>query len=390
VQNQIRIVRVITRLILGGPTTHVALLKEGLPESVYEQILIYGTPGQGEECDLGRVKAGASSLLQVNELVSDIHLWKDFIALIKMWRFLNKFKPEIVHTHTSKAGAIGRAAAFLAGVPIRVHTIHGHIHNGYFKGLKYKIICFIEKFLNKITTQLICVSKQVSDEYCSQFHMADKSKVCVIPLGLEFDEIQKKAGKEAFDLKKKFDLPDTSILVGIVGRMIPVKNHKFLVQIAGEILKTREDIHFFVIGDGETREECEKLSRELNLEKNLHFLGYQKNIALLYPELDIVVLTSKNEGTPLTLIEAQSFGVPVVAADVGGVSETIVNGESGFLVELDQPKEFERCLIRLADDGRLRERMGSAGSVFVRKNFSKGKLINSIDQLYQKLLKVRK
>ena len=301
----------------------------------------------------------------------------------KLFLLIFKEKPNIIHTHTAKAGTLGRIAgllykSFVNRRCILVHTFHGHVLHSYFGKGKTKVFIWTERLLAKFTDRIIAVSSAIRNELL-QLRVGNSKKVIVIPLGLELDNFLTISSQNNSEIK-----------IGIIGRLAPIKNHLMFLKVIKKImhLNLQTPTKFIVVGDGELRESLENYAQSLGLDNIIEFRGWQRDLVNLYTNLDIVALTSLNEGTPVSLIEAMAAGRPVVATNVGGVKD-LVNGDRGFLVKLGDVDSFASALKCLIDDEKLRSRMGRSGREFVRNNFTKDRLIDDIKELYEELLKER-
>ncbi len=386
-----KIVRIIARLNIGGPAIHTVLLSSELNKtSLYKDILVCGKVKdcEGDMSYLAAEK-GLTPII-VPQLGRDISLYGDFLAFLKIYSILRREKPDIVHTHTAKAGALGRLAALCAGVPIRIHTFHGHVFDGYFSPIKAKAFLWIEKFLAFFTDRLITVSEKVRDEIVDKLKVAAGSKCVVVPLGFElqkFLECEKRKGS----FRKDIGVDEKTLLVGIVGRLVPIKNHVMFIDIAKEVLdkKIIPKIKFVIIGDGELRSFLESRSKELGIEKDIIFTGWERDLSSVYADLDVVALTSFNEGTPVSIIEAMASGKPVIATSVGGVADIVEDGKNGFLVKSNDRHEFSEKLIRLLQNEGEKVSFGKVGRERVRHKYSKDRLVKDIESLYEECGKER-
>ena len=384
----VKIVRIISRLNIGGPAIHTVLLSESLNRGGYKDILVCGSAGEseGDMSYLAREK-GVRPII-VAEMHRDISLWSDLKAFFKIYLILKREKPDIVHTHTAKAGTLGRLAAILAGVPIKIHTLHGHVLEGYFNPLKAKIFLFIEKFLALFTDRIITVSQRVKDDIVNRLKVTNGRKCVVIPLGFELDKFLE-CEKQKGVFRKELALDDETTLIGIVGRLVPIKNHRMFLN-AAKIIKEnagKYKVKFLIIGDGELRSELEAQARALDLAGDVIFTGWVKDLVSVYADLNIVTLTSLNEGTPVSLIEASASAKPVVSTAVGGVKDIVINNRTGFLVKSDDTGEFTEKLSELLANRDKAAELGSNGRAFVRNIFSKERLVKDIEDLYEECLK---
>ena len=379
---KIKIVRIISRLNIGGPAYNVKILSEGLPQN-YDTVLVTGKTDP-HEGDMSYVLGETNQVRYVYlpELGRNIHGVKEIVAFVKLFLLLRREKPDIVCTHASKAGFLGRTAAFFARVPVVIHTFHGHVFENYFGAIVSKLIIWTERILAKITTKIIAISDTQKEELAQKYKIAPPHKIHVARLGFDLTPFQKPPVQKEF-LVQKYGFPQNKFLIGIVGRLVPIKNHSYFFQAALEVLKTRQDVHFVVVGDGELRRHLLLEAMRLGIQSSVSFLGWQKELKSIYDVLDLVVLTSKNEGTPVSLIEAQACGKPVIATDVGGVKDIVFHGKNGFVIDANDPKRFANCMTKLLEDASLRAEMGSFGKDLVFENYTQTKLLHHMSQLYQ-------
>lgn len=392
-----KIIRIIARLNIGGPARNAVLLAEGLSgyphgnetasapissgsrnDDAWETVLVCGEVGEGEGDMMWLARENGIEPVIVPELGRELSFWDDWRAFWKIYRIICRERPDIIHTHTAKAGALGRMAACLCkvkGVKCKVvHTFHGHVLYGYFGKIKSWVFLWIEKILALLTDRIVTVSGSLKKEFVEEYRIAPEKKVQVVELGFELDDLLKLEPRENSDY----------VNIGIVGRLVPVKNHKMLFRIAKRLRENK--VKFIIIGDGELRLELEKYVRELGIEDIVEFRGWIKDVSEIYRDLDILVLTSLNEGTPVSIIEAMAAARPVVATDVGGVRDIVENGKSGYLVEPDNEEVFIEKLLDLIDDSSKRRMFGEYGRGLVKDRFSKDRLIKDMEGLYNKLL----
>jgi len=377
----IKIVRIIARLNIGGPAINVVLLSEGLKDDGFETTLITGRVEESEgDMSYFALEKGINPVI-VNELARSISPIKDIKALCKIYRIIRKEQPDIVHTHTAKAGVVGRMAAILAGVPVKVHTFHGHVFEGYFSSLATKVFIAIERFLGRFTDKVVAVSNSVENDVSMRYNIVSKDKVAVIQLGFELEKFFE-ADKNKGRLRQELGLGSDVLLIGIVGRLVPVKNHKMFLDVVKKV-----PAKFIIVGDGELRQELENYAAELGIRDKVVFLGWRRDLENIYVDLDVVCLTSLNEGTPVSLIEAMASARPVLATDVGGVRDIVKNNENGLLVQSNDVDGFNKALLSMLEDREKRLEMGRYGREFVNENFRKERLIKDTENLYKSLLK---
>jgi glycosyltransferase involved in cell wall biosynthesis len=405
-----KIVRIIARLNVGGPAKHVVWLSK-LRSEDWETLLVAGTVPPGED-DMGyfAMEQGVTPIF-VPEMSREISV-KDALTIWKLYQFFRRERPDVVHTHTAKAGTVGRVAGFfyrwftpatLLGRPRAchfVHTYHGHIFHSYYGRLKTRVFLLIEKALARlITDRIVVLSEQQRREINEEFGVGRADQFAVIPLGIDLGVFAgwKERG-QAF--RNEFGLGADEILVGIVGRLTAVKNHELFLRAAALFKTLRsgsgKSVRFLVVGDGGLRDTLEQQAHSLGLTHDVTFTGSRRDLAEVYPALDIVALTSRNEGTPLTLIEAMANARPVISTAVGGVVDLLrapieqSDGpfkvcQQGISVAPDDAQGFAAGLERLVNDAALRRETGARGLQFVANHYSKERLLKDIENLYLSL-----
>lgn len=395
--SQTRIVRIIARLNVGGPAKHVVWLTTALQDENYRSLLVTGTVPEGEE-DMSYFAADAGvTPLYIPEMSREISL-NDGVTVWKLYRLFLRERPNIVHTHTAKAGTVGRVAGFLyrwltpatlIGRPRSckfVHTYHGHVFHSYYGRGRTRLFLIVERLLARLVTdRLIVVSQQQGAEIGNDFRVGRKGQIKVIPLGLDLQVFADHASRRA-RFREELKINDETILVGIVGRLTEIKNHQmFLNSVARLSQDERRRMRFVVIGDGSLRGQLEDQARTLGLQSDVIFAGGRKDPEYFYPALDIVALTSLNEGTPLTLIEAMANARPVVATKVGGVVDLLDDGR-GICVPSGDEEAFASALSSLAFDRERQRELGARGLEFVGRVYPKERLIEDIKHLYEELM----
>jgi glycosyltransferase involved in cell wall biosynthesis len=384
-------------LNIGGPTIHTILLTTGLGKDRFKSILVTGKEEDREGDMLYLAQEKDVQPIIIPELSRKLNFHNDIIAFWKLFHLIKKEKPDIIHTHTAKAGALGRLAGLLYNLSsvfqllsrgrkrcIVIHTFHGHVLHSYFGKFKSRVFVWIEKILAIFTDQIIAVSESLRKELIT-LKIADPNKIITIPLGLELEKYLKLASN---DFREKQDRS-----IGIIGRLVPVKNHKMFLQVVKKIKDTVENskkIKFFIVGDGPLRSELESYARKLGINESVIFSGWIKDLEKIYAQLDIVALTSLNEGTPVALIEAQAAARPCVATNVGGVANVIEEKRSGILVSSQNIERFAQAIIDLLNKPDLMNIMGKHGRNMVREKFAKKRLLNDIENLYSKMFNVDK
>ncbi len=382
----VRVLRVIARLNLGGPAHHVAILTERLPAERYRTILVAGRVGAGEEELPSAVRAAGPDLVRLAALRPEIAPLHDLRALWALIRLVRRHRPEIVHTHTAKAGQLGRLAAWLApGVtPIIVHTYHGHVLEGYFGPLKQAFYRSLERAMARVTRRLIGVSQATVDDLV-RLRVAPRERFEVVPLGLDLDALLALPAGRSGDLRAELGLSDEEVLVVSMGRLVDIKRLDVLLEAVARARGAGAPLALALVGGGPLREELVALAARLDIGDHVRFLGYRTDVARILAGADVAALSSDNEGTPVALIEAAAAGLPLVATDVGGVSEVLTAG-SGTLVASGDDEALGKALAGLAFDPGLRARQGAAARAHVASRYTAERLVRDIDTLYASLL----
>ncbi|MDP6793712.1 MAG: glycosyltransferase [Anaerolineales bacterium] len=377
----IRVVRVIARMNIGGPAIHVGKLASGLARNGFDTILVAGRPGaaEGDMSDLALENGVNFQILK--QLGPRISPWDDGIALFRLLQLMRCTTPEIVHTHTSKAGVLGRLAARLAGVPVVVHTFHGHVFSDYWGPVMSKVPVVIERLMARLTTVIVTVSETVRSELVAH-RIAPAEKIHVLPLGLELEVFMSCAARRG-EFRTELGIDGNVPLVGTVGRMVSIKNQQLFLRAASRLVTDGFSGRFVIVGGGELAGDLRQLARELGIADRTVFTGWRRDLDKIYADLDVLVNTANNEGTPVALIEAMAARVPVVATAVGGVPDMIKSEHSGFLVatgDLDALVDaIERALIAPAA-------LLDAAQNYVLETHSLDRMLTGAASLYRRLL----
>ena len=381
-----KVLRIITRLNIGGPSFHTILLTAHLDPKLFRCKLVKGREDEleGEMTDL-LTRKGVTPIF-IPEMRREFSLKDDLTAFWRLFRLMREEKPDIVHTHMAKAGAFGRLAARLAGVPVILHTFHGHIFNGYFGQLKTKTFILAERVLAHLSTRVVTVSERVRKEIVEKYGVCAYSKIITIPLGLELAPFLQANQQRGF-LRKELRLPDVVPLIGIVARLAPVKGHQYFIQAAEKILKKHPRAKFLIVGDGELRGELEAQARKRGIEESCVFCGFRNDLAKVYADLDVVVLTSLNEGLPVALIEGMTAGKPVVVFDVGGVEDLIEDYVTGILVPFGDVQKLADSVTHLLDNPQEGERLGRNARRKAYPNLDYPRLVRDIEEFYCQLVR---
>lgn len=402
-----KIVRIIARLNVGGPARHVVWLTKELQTDGFSSVLLTGTVPEGEEDMSYFAEENEVHPIFIEEMSRELSP-KDAVSLWKVFRWIRREKPDIIHTHTAKAGTVGRVAGFLyrwltwktfLGKPRRVrlvHTYHGHVFHSYYGKFKTRIFLFIEKTLARFATdKIVVISKQQFNEIHKSFGVGQANQFEIISLGIDLMPFQDWRGKRNI-LREEIGASNEEVLVGIVGRLTEIKNLSLFLKVA-KLYKERKTsdsprLKFVIIGDGNLRMELETEAETHGVKDVVKFLGNRNDTAVFYAGLDIVGLTSLNEGTPLSLIEAMANEKAVIAAAVGGVvdllgevresSDAFKICRRGISVASDDAEMFYQGLIYLAKDEKLRVELGDEGKKYITASYSKERLVRDITKLY--------
>jgi glycosyltransferase involved in cell wall biosynthesis len=378
---------VIARLNMGGPALHVAYLSAGLAERGYETTLVAGSLARGEGSMAYVAEGLGVEVVRLDALSREISPIRDALSILRLARLIREQRPRILHTHTAKAGTVGRLAALLAGdarPEVVVHTFHGHVLRGYFGPLKSGAFRLLERLLARVTTRLIAVSPQVRDDLVA-LGVAPPEKFSVVRLGIELAE-RLETAEEGLDARARLGIGAERFVVGWVGRMTGVKRTDDVLEALRLLRERGVDAVLLMVGDGPDRDHVEQRASELGIVRHCLFLGYQEDVSGWYRAFDAMILPSANEGTPVVAIEALAAGCPVVATSVGGVPDVVREGVDGFLVPMGDTEALAERLARLVEDPALRARMGAAGRESVPARYAVERLVGDIDELYRSLL----
>lgn len=387
---RVRVLRVIARLNVGGPALHVATLA-GLDPERYRTLVVHGSLGHGE-ADMSDLLLGSSAdVTVINELGRALRPWHDAVALAKLLKLVAEFRPHIIHTHTAKGGVLGRVAGLLSRRswgrerPRVLHTFHGHVFEGYFSKMPSRAVVLAERRLAALSDRIVTLSETLRNDLVERFRIAPPSKIEVVPLGLDLEPFRQTPRDGRF--RESLGLSPDTCVVAVVGRLVPVKNHRLLLRTVRLIRDSgHRNIVFLVVGGGELQKSLERETAELGISEQVRFLGWRRDLPAIYSGTDVVVLTSNNEGTPVSLIEAMAAGLPVVATNVGGVSDVVVDRRTGILVPAGSAETLAAALIPLASNREKRRSQGEAGRARALERFTKEKLVTRMSTLYEHLL----
>ena len=387
-----KVLRIINRFNLGGPTFNVAYLTKFL-EPHYQTMLVGGMKDETEDSSEFIVNKLGLNPIIIPEMKRSISPLNDRIAYKKIKQIIREYKPDIVHTHASKAGAIGRLAAKNCNVPIIVHTFHGHVFHSYFGSLKTNFYKSIERYLAKKSTKIIAISKRQQQEICLEHSIVELQKSIVIPLGFDLSRFRENQTIKRQDFRSKYGLAADEIAIGIIGRLVPIKNHSmFLSAFKKSLTNTDKNIRAVIIGDGELSDQIKNEATSLGLkignnkDADITFTSWIRDIDVAYAGLDIVCLTSMNEGTPVSLIEAQAAGKPIISTEVGGIEDVVMENKSALLTDTNDIDKFADHLSCLIEDKEKRENFGTSGWNYVERKYHYLTLVENMKNLYDSLL----
>jgi len=382
---KIKIIEIVTRLNIGGPAINVIYITSLLDKNKFDITLITGKESRDEGNMFNLCAKMQVTPILIPELGRELNLKNDLIAFLKLLRLMVKYKPDIVHTHTAKAGTLGRLAAILTFRKMIIHTFHGHIFDGYFSPLKTKFFTLVERALSRFTDVIISVSNKQRKDFVG-LKLGNYDKIINIPLGLELETF-KESRKFRAEMRKTYQIPETVIVVSIVARIVPIKNHSLLITAARILIEKFKFNNFkiMVVGDGYLKNDIENQICDAGLIDYFIFVGFIDDLPKFYGMSDITALTSNNEGLPTVIIESMAASVPVIATDVGGVGDLVKDNETGLLVEPNNPELFARRLLELCVNPELRDRLAVTARQFAFDNYSIDVMTRNFMRLYSKI-----
>jgi glycosyltransferase involved in cell wall biosynthesis len=379
----LKIIYVINRLNVGGASHHVITLAAGLTAKGFETTIVTGRSiaAEGDISEYARDRGVRLIVMpSMDRSRGVLSPFKDLWTVVALWRLFRRERPDIVHTHTAIGGALGRVAAWLARVPVRVHTFHGNILSGYYVKPLELAFRLVEQALARITTRLIVPTEFQASEMADEFKVAPALKFAVVGLGMDLTLFQQE--QEAGAFKREAGIDTDGPLVGIVGRLAPIKNVPRFLEAAKRVLDAKPDVRFAIVGDGPDREALERLSMERGLANKVQFCGWVANIGPVLRDLAVLALSSDNEGTPVTIIEAMAAGVPIVATSVGGVPTMLMDGAAGRLVQPGDAGQLADGILAAIDDHDATDRMCAAATASLGR-YSETTMVEVIAALYE-------
>ena len=388
-----RIVHIITRLDKGGSAENTLLTVSLMDHKKYEIFLIHGLSLESnmsimeEEAislDMSLVEGKGVRLFALPSLVRRLSFKNDLLAFISIYRLIKRIKPHIVHTHTSKAGFLGRLAAYLARVPIIIHTPHGHVFHSYYGPVMTKIFIVAERILSLTTDRITALTNRERDEHIEE-GIASIKKYVIIHSGVPLDRLMNvyidvEAGK------KKLGIPLNSNVIGVVGRLVPIKGHEYLVAAAKGIIKEFDNTVFVFVGDGYLESRLQRQAESIGVRDNIVFTGWRKDAVEIIALFDVLVVPSLNEGMGKVLVEGMALGKPIVASSVGGITDLVNNGDNGLLVPPRDHDALEEAVLKLIRNKNLARELGENGKANVYPEYDLFVMVRQIENLYESLL----
>lgn len=390
---QVKVLHIITRFDQGGSAENTFLTVRGLDKKRYDVTLVRGLSLEskmngaeqrvvGER--LAELSRSGVKVFTVPDLVRRVDPLCDLRAFISLWKIIRRVRPTIVHTHTSKAGLLGRLAAVLCRVPVIIHTPHGHIFWGYFTSWKTRFFIFLERFFALLTHRIITLTEQEKKDHLD-VRIGRKHQFRTIHSGVELEKFSG-VRIDAASMRRALGIPPESFVVGTVGRLIPIKGSDVLIEAAGGITQKRPDTVFVFLGEGELQKQMEGRALQLGIRDRVMFLGWRPDVASIMSTFDVFAFPSLNEGMGKALVEAMAMGKPVVASNVSGIRDLVVNGENGFLVPPAQPGPLAERILYLLENPRIMQDFAAAGKMKAG-GYSADSMVDKIDQLYLALIR---
>jgi glycosyltransferase involved in cell wall biosynthesis len=388
----IPVVRIITRLNIGGPSIQATHLTSALEGHGFTTTLVHGRLGEAEG-DMSYLIAPGSRARYLDTLRRPLSPLNDLRALLRVYGELTRARPAIVHTHMAKAGLIGRAAAALYNLTRGrsqrarvVHTYHGHVLEGYFSAAMTSVFITLERLLARTTDRIVAISPAIERELRDDFRIGRAGQYRVVPLGFDLSAFAAVDDAARVQARRDLAIPDAAEVISTVGRLTAIKQHRLFLETIARVAATRPQVVALIAGDGELRGDLEAYAAQLNIVDRVRFLGWRRDLATIYAATDVFLLTSRNEGTPVALIEAMASGVPGVSTDVGGVKDVITSNDVGVRVPNGDPGTLAAPIARYLGDRELRRQSGQRARAAVLHRYGMGRLVNDILALYRELL----
>lgn len=393
---KIKILRILNRFNVGGPVYNATYLTKYLNSDLYETLLIGGKPEKHEQSAdyiLNNLEVSYRQLRFMRRAISPLF---DLISLIQIIIIIYQYKPNIIHTHAAKSGLLGRLASLFYYKKVKVvHTYHGNVFEGYFSNFKNRILLCVERFLAKKSTKIIAISKLQSHDLIYKYKICKTEKIEIVPLGFDLYRFTENTNSKREKLRKEFNVKDDIILITIVGRVVPIKNHQLFIDVINYCKhRATKEIKAVVVGDGSDTNEVidyainNKLSysyKDLSKDCDVLFTSWRSDIDSVLAASDIVCLTSLNEGTPVSIIESMASETASISTNVGGVSDIIENNISGIVCSMEV-NDYGENLLKMIEDRDLRHKLAKNGKKISLENYNYNKLVFNIEVLYQKII----
>lgn len=391
VKSAIRVLRVITRLNVGGPSIQAMALSDRLTSRGFETLLVHGQLDTGEG-DMRYLLPPSVAVRQLPSLRRPPAA-HDTIALAQLADLMRDFRPQIVHTHMAKAGSLGRLAAVMynhtAGRSARarvVHTYHGHVLDGYFSPKTTRLFLAIERGLARATDRIVAISPKIRHELLEDYHIGRAGQYSVVPLGFDLSEFEAVDERARAEARAALNIEPDAHVVTTVGRLTAIKQHSLFLDVAARVAARDPLATFVIAGDGNLRGALEAQARALGLERRVRLLGWRRDLSTIYGASDLLLLTSRNEGTPVALIESLASGVPGISTDVGGVRDVLTSDSVGLVAADGDASALAIHVAMLLGDPERRRRMGAAGRTMVVARYGINRLLADVEALYRELL----
>lgn len=383
------VLRIIARLNVGGPARHVTILDHGLQGLGFTTLLAHGEIGAGEASLEHLLVTAGVPARRIPGLGRRVSPFSDLRALASLVSLVFRLRPDVVHTHTAKAGALGRLAAGLYNASrsrqkrcLIVHTFHGHVLHGYFGRLASLVVRAIERCLGRLTDCVLVLSPLQRRDIGDRYRIAGPSRIHIVPLGLELSALT--------TLPVAAGAATGTVVFGYVGRFVEIKNLPLLIEAFAAVSRQAPGARLMLIGDGELRGDLEALVARHGLQRIVELAGWREDLEDVYRMIDVLVLASRNEGTPVAVIEAMAAALPVIATDVGGVPDVVTDGVTGLLVPSESVERLAAAMLRLAGSPDERRRLGTAARDDVRTRFSAARLVSDVAELYRTALDAKR
>ena len=381
----IRVVHVITRLTMGGSSENTVLTIEALEQAGYASTLVLGP--ESEPPTVEEARRRGCRVVELDGLVREVSPARDVAAVLQLWRLFRRERPAIVHTHTSKAGFVGRVAAWLARVPVVIHQPHGHIFYGYWGRLRTTVFVALERLAAPLTDRIVTLTPHEIEEHLER-GIGRRAQYAVVPSGVPTEALRRAAPSRA-EARARLGLPPDAYVVAGVGRLVPIKGFDLLVAALVDVVARVAGAHVVLIGDGGERGALEAQARALGVANRLHITGTVPHVMPLLAAADVLAAPSRNEGMGRVLVEAMALGLPVVGARVGGITDVIVDGVCGLLIPPDDPTALAGALVELGRDAGRRAKLG-AGAPLRAEAFSTTVAAAAMREVYATLVRTRR